>query len=221
MKTKKELLAYLLSFITEHKRQKMQQVLSERTRHVTVVLEDIFQPHNASAVLRSCDLFGIQNVHIVENKYRFRSVPTVSLGSSKWLDVYKYNTVTGCIQTLKKNGYTIIATTPQKDASVLSDISISEKTALLFGTEKDGLTQEAMDLADGFVKIPMFGFTESFNISVSVALCLYQVSHTLRASTVNWRLSETEKEEILFSWVRRILKSAAVLEHNFYTSEKK
>ncbi len=215
MNRQKELLNYLLSFVTENKRQKMQQVLSDRTRYVTIVLEDVFQPHNASAALRSCDLFGVQDVHIVESNYNFKSVSAVSMGSAKWLDLHRYDSINACVKTLKNNGYKIIATTPHTDACHLPDLSLNQKIALLFGTEKDGLTKEAMNLADGFVKIPMFGFTESFNISVSVALCLYHVSHTLRASDIDWHLSEQETQEIMLSWVRRILESADVLEREF------
>ena len=216
----KELLTYLLEFVTENKRQKMQEVLSQRTRHVTIALEDIYQPHNASAALRSCDLFGIQDVHLVENKYDFKAVSAISMGSAKWLDLYKYNSISSCVSTLKEKGYKVIATTPHTDACYLPDLKLGQKTALLFGTEKDGLTKEAMDLSDGFVKIPMFGFTESFNISVSVALCLYHVAHTLRSSDIEWQLSQQETQEIMLTWVRRVLKSSDVLEREFYKRGK-
>src|SRR5690606_12525524 len=143
-------------------------------------LENLFQPHNASAVLRSCDGFGIQDIHIIENYNKYKPNREIDMGSSKWLNTIKYkekeNNTVECIRHLKSKGYKIVATTPHENDCLIDDLPLDQPTALLFGTELTGLTKEALNEADAFVKIPMFGFTESFNISVSVALALYSVT---------------------------------------------
>ncbi len=204
---KQQLIASLSEYVTPARLQRMVTVLKKRTRHLCVVMEDIYQSHNASAVLRSCDCFGIQDVHIIENKNKYQVNPDVALGASKWLSLHKYNTLEdnteNCIRQLKEKGYRIVATTPHQDDCLLEELPVKEKTALLFGTELKGLTQKAIDMADGFVKIPMAGFTESFNISVCAALCLYHLSPKVRNTTSNWKLSEEEKADIMLAWLQQ------------------
>lgn len=222
---KKKLLEHLYSFISANKKQKIEKVLTQRTRHITVVLENIYQPHNASAVIRSCDCFGIQDLHIIENTNKYEVNPDVALGSSKWVDLIKYNkkgvnNTVDCINDLKSKGYKIVATTPHKDDVDLPDYPIDEKTALLFGTELDGLSSTAMDMADAYIKIPMVGFTESFNISVSAALCLYQMTLKLKQSKVNWELTSAERQDIMLEWARRIVKRSSAIEDEFLRKAK-
>lgn len=197
----------------------MKEVLNNRTRHLTVVLEDIYQPHNASAVVRTCDCFGIQEIHIIENRNKYRVNPDVALGSSQWVDLIKYNSseknTEECITSLKKKGYRIVATTPHKNDINLEDYNPQQKTALMFGTEADGLSTTALEMADDFVKIPMYGFTESFNISVTAGICLHHLSMKLRQSEIMWKLSEEEKEEIMLQWVREVVKKSDLLEKEF------
>ena len=194
---KKLLLSYLQEFITPNKKNKFEELILHRTRHLTIVLEDIYQPHNASAVLRSCDCFGIQDVHIIENMNKYEVNPDVALGSSKWLNLIKYNekenNTESCLKKLKSEGYRVIATTPHENDFIPETLPLGEKTALVFGTELAGLSQVAIDLADGFVRIPMYGFTESFNISVSAALLLFALTERMRKSDINWALTEAEK----------------------------
>ena len=154
-------------------------VLENRTRYVTVVLEDLFQEHNASAALRTCDIFGVQDVHVVQAQYKFKAVDTISMGASKWVDATSYSSVTDAISELKSQGYRIVATSPHLQSYALPDLPLDQKTALIFGSEQTGLSQAALAQADMYVKIPMFGFVESFNVSVSVALCLYDVYDAL------------------------------------------
>jgi len=186
---KQEFYAYLSQFITENKRQKFEEVLQNRTRFITVVLEDIFQPHNASAVLRSCDSFGIQDVHIIENENTYELNPDVEVGSAKWLTLKKYNhkesNTLDCMQHLKSQGYKIIATSPRKNDCSLHELKLDGKIALMFGKEKEGLSETALQNADGFMKIPMYGFVESLNISVSAAISLQHLSRQLRLSKLN------------------------------------
>lgn len=213
------LYTYLASFISENKRGLFEQIIKERTRHITVVVEDIFQPHNASAVLRSCDCFGVQDVHIIENYNEYNVNPDVALGASKWLNIHKYNTLKNntadCFEQLKSMGYKVFATSPHKGGFTPDDIPIDQPVALAFGTEKEGLSDIALSNADGYLQIPMYGFTESFNISVSAALVLYRIMTRLRASDHAWKLSEKEIMEVKLDWVRKVLKRADLLEADY------
>jgi tRNA (guanosine-2'-O-)-methyltransferase len=216
---RKKLLVFFQAFITENKKKKFDEKIQYRTRHLTIVLEDIFQPHNASAVLRSCDCFGIQDVHIIENRYKYEVNPDVALGSAKWLTLYKYigkqfNTI-ACLESLKEQGYRIVATTPHKDDFLPETLPLDQKIALVFGTELEGLTGKAIGMADAFLRIPMYGFTESLNISVSAALLLYTLSERLRKSEIIWQLGDEEKLEIILTWSRNVLKKPATLEREF------
>ncbi|GAB4311345.1 MAG: RNA methyltransferase [Bacteroidales bacterium] len=198
---------------------RFEEVLSMRTRHISVVLEDIFQPHNASAVLRSCDCFGVQDVHIIENRNRYEVNPDVALGSSKWLTLHRYNAsednTLEAYSHLRAKGFKIVATTPHDGAVSLPELDITGKTALVFGTELTGLTKTAIDQADDWMTIPMFGFTESFNISVSVAITLYELVMRLRKSETAWELTPEEKEEILLEWMKNTIKQPEKLIRQF------
>ncbi len=217
--TKKELLNHLLPFISENKASLFNRIIQDRTRYITVVLEDIFQPHNASAVLRTCDCFGVQDVHIIENKNTYEVNPDVALGSSKWLNLIKHNNkknnTLAAYKALKKEGYRIVATTPHKNDFMLDELELEKKTAFIFGTELNGLSQEAIDQADAYVKIPMYGFTESFNISVSTSLILHHTIEKLRKSEINWRLSDEEIIDIKLNWVQNVIKRSDLIVENF------
>jgi tRNA (guanosine-2'-O-)-methyltransferase len=207
-----KVLGHLFSFLSDHKKQKMEQVLDWRTRHVTVVLEDMFQPHNASAVLRSCDILGVQDLHVVESRNPFVLMSGVAMGASKWLDMHRYKEIQTCIQKLKWDGYRIVATVPGDNATPLPDLDISTKLALFFGSEYSGLSQVMIDEADERLVIPMFGFTESFNVSVSVAICLQNIMARLHDSQIKWRLTESERQHLLLQWVRKAVRNAQALE---------
>lgn len=216
---KQLLLNHLMEFVTERRKARFEDIIRHRTRYLTIVLEDIFQPHNASAVLRSCDCFGIQDVHIIENSNKYEVNPDVALGSSKWLTLHKHNqfenNTRNCLESLRYRGYRIVATTPHRDGCMIDELPLDQKTALVFGTELEGLTPLALEMSDAFVKIPMYGFTESFNISVSAALCLYHLSEKLRKSSIGWQLSEDEALEIMLSWARKTIRNADLIEKRF------
>ncbi|MCK5198001.1 MAG: RNA methyltransferase [Spirochaetales bacterium] len=212
--TKEELerrISYYSELITAERLQKMNTVLRNRTRYISVALENIFQPHNASAVLRSCDAFGIQDVHIIENSNRFSSNSAVDMGTSQWLTLQRYrkekNNTIHAIEALKDQGYRVVATSPHADDIDLEEFDLTRgKAVFLFGTELDGLTPEAMEAADEYVKIPMFGFVESFNISVCVALTLHRLVQSLHESGLNWHLSEHEQMTLLHEWLRNSIR---------------
>lgn len=218
----KAFLARLLSFVSANKQAIFQEVITNRTNHFTVVLEDIFQPHNASAILRSCDVFGVQNVHIIENKNEYNINPKVVMGASKWLDIHhhneKQNNTQDCINQLRKDGYKIYATSPHAKSYLIENVPIEEKFALFFGTEKDGLSDLVLEQADEHVKIPMFGFTESLNISVSGAISMYEISKRLHSSTINWQLTDDEKTALLIEWAKKVVKTSDKIETDFYAN---
>lgn len=223
----KDLLEYLSKFVTPERLTLFNNILDERTNYITVVLEDIYQSQNASAVLRTCDCFGVQNVHVIENRNTFDVNKEVALGSSKWLTIQKYNEAENnsyqAIQTLKNKGYRIVATTPHRNDQTLNDFDLLKgKAALVFGSELPGVSDVIINEADEFLKIPMYGFTESFNISVSAALVLHHLSNKLRESTkLNWRLTETEKNEIKLQWIKNTIKRSNLLEERFLKEQIK
>jgi tRNA (guanosine-2'-O-)-methyltransferase len=216
---------YLTRFITENKKGKIEEIVKWRTRYLTVVLEDIYQPHNASAVLRTCECLGIQDVHIIENRNKYTVNPDVVMGSTKWMNLYKYhgkeNNTPDALNTLKKQGYRIVATTPHKNDCVITDLDLSKgKIALVMGTEIDGITDDVFAMADEFVKIPMFGFTESFNISVTAAMCLHTLSNKLRGSGLAWQLPEEDQRTLKVEWVKNILTKPELIEEEFWKQLK-
>jgi len=219
MPKNKALLNYLLEFISEHRKELFDSIICERTKHLTVVLEDIFQPQNASAVLRSCDVFGIQDVHIIENENEYNVNPRVVHGASKWINLHKYNQTQNntldCINQLKNKGYKVYGTTPHTNDCLIEDLPIDNKIALMFGTEMTGLSDIAMKNVDGFVKIPMYGFTESLNISVSASICLYEISKRLKQSSINWQLTDNEQTEQLIDWSMKTIKSSELIVKEF------
>ena len=215
------MLAFLTQFITDERRRRFEEILDYRTRHVTVVLEDIFQPHNASAVLRSCELRGIQDVHIVENMNHYDVNPEVVMGSTKWLNLYHYESkefnTPEAYGKLHERGYRIVATCPHRDDFTPDTLPLDQPVALVFGTEKLGLSDYAVENADMHVRIPMFGFTESYNISVSVALLLYSLTNRLHESPdIPWHLTEEERNALRLLWTRRSLSRIRQYERKFY-----
>ena len=189
-----------------HKRQLFDKLVLNRTRHICVVLEDIFQPHNASAVLRSCDCFGVQDVHVVENHNKYAPNSDVTMGSDKWVDFYKHPDILQTYDQLRQKGYRIIATLPHENDTLITQLDISQPTALVFGTELTGLSQEAIDHADSYVKVPMYGFTESFNISVCAALSLFYLTERMRANpSIQWQLSPLEQITLKLYWSMQVI----------------
>ncbi len=201
-----DLLTYLEDFLTEGRKQRFLEVLQNRTKYITVAIEDVFQLHNTSAVIRSCDAFGIQEVHVVEDRFGQRLDKNIAMGAEQWVDVNRYGTTSDCITTLKDRGYQIIATTPHNDSGMLSEFKLHTKTALFFGTEKEGLSEEVMQKADGYLKIPMVGFSESLNISVSAAIIIQHLTQKLRVSNVSWQLSDIEILEKRLDWTKKSIK---------------
>lgn len=199
-------LTYLETFITESRKEGFKRVLANRTKHFTVVCEDVYQLHNTSAVMRSCEVFGIQELNVVEYRFGKKIDKEIALGAEKWVDIHRYSNNQNCIDNLKSRGYQIIATTPHENDCMLEDFDIAKPSAIFFGTERHGLSQEVIDQADGYLKIPMVGFTESLNISVSAAIILQNISTRLRHSDIHWQLTEAELLEKRIDWTRKSIK---------------
>jgi tRNA (guanosine-2'-O-)-methyltransferase len=214
-----QLLEHLQSFLTDNRKKLFEEVLSKRTRHFTVVTEDVYQLHNTSAVMRSCDVFGIQDLHVVEEKLGKRIDREIAMGAQKWVNLKRYNSITNCMESLKSDGYQIIATTPHNESTYLHDFDVTKKAAFFFGKEREGLSDTVLNAADGFLKIPMYGFTESLNISVSAAIILQSVVTKLKQTSINWRLSEAEKQEITLDWTKRTLKSSEEIIARYYNKK--
>jgi tRNA (guanosine-2'-O-)-methyltransferase len=199
-------LTYLEGFITENRRDKFLDILSRRSKHFTVAVQDLFQLHNTSAVLRTCEVFGVQELNVIEERYGKTIDKEIAMGAQKWVDVNRFDSTTACIATLKQQGYRIIATSPHEDSCLLEDFDITQPFALFFGTEISGLSEEVLNRADGYLKIPMLGFTESLNISSSAAIIIQNLSSRLRNSGISWQLSTDEVLEKRIDWAEKTIK---------------
>jgi tRNA (guanosine-2'-O-)-methyltransferase len=214
------LIQYLSRFATENRLNLIERNLSNRTRYLTVVLEDFFQTQNASAVLRTCDCFGIQDVHVIENRNRFLVNRDIALGATQWLNLRKYNgkadNTPDALHHLKQQGYRIIATSPYVNDSELGSLNLNHgKAALVFGTERTGISKAVEQMADEFVKVPMYGFSDSLNVSVSAAIILSRLVEKLREGDVGWRLSDEEKSDLRLKWLKNSLKRVDLLIERF------
>ena len=211
----KALINHLPAFVTEERLQRFEEVISNRTNHMCVVLEDVYQAHNASAVVRSADCFGVQQVHFIENRNRYKISGDVALGASQWVNIERHKDTREALTMLKKRGYKIVATSPHKNDKSIYDFDITQKFALVFGTEKEGITSDVEEMADEFVKIPMMGFTESFNISVCAALCMHELTRKIRQEISEPGLSAPEKERVYLEWLLKTIKRSDLIVSDF------
>jgi len=214
------LLEYLKEFILPERWELLQSRVSERTRHITVALEDIYQPQNASAILRSADCFGIQDVHIIENRNKYEINPKVEKGSHKWLTLHRYREKEQdnsplCVDSLLKSGYSLIATSPHIKSMDLDSLPLDKPIVIFLGTEMKGLREDTMSRCHHTLRIPMYGFTESLNLSVSAGIIMNRLRSRLEASDMKFKLPMDQQEEVLLDWLRKSLKKAPLLEARF------
>jgi tRNA (guanosine-2'-O-)-methyltransferase len=214
-------LNFLENILTDNRKERFLNVLKNRTNHFTVAVEDVYQLHNTSAVMRSCEVFGIQELNVIEQRFGKRIDKQIALGAQKWVDITTFDTATNCIKTLRSKGYQIIATTPHEKDCLLENFDISKPSALFFGTEKEGLSEEIMQQADGFLKIPMVGFTESLNISVSAAIIIQNLTNRLRNSAIPWQLTEDEILEKRLTWAKNSIKDIKRIEKRYFEENPK
>ncbi len=214
-----QLLKYLESYLTEKRLNRFNEVISQRTKHFTVATEDVYHLHNTSAVMRSCDVFGVQELSIIEEQGGKRIDREIALGAQKWVDLNRFDTALECIQDMKSKGYQIVATTPHTDDCLLQDFDVTKKSCFIFGRETEGLTQDVLDNADCYLKIPMVGFTESLNVSVSAAIILQSVMSRLKQTDVKWQLTEEEKNSKKLDWIKKTIHSYDKIVARFYNSK--
>lgn len=192
----------------------MDAVLGGRTRHVCVVLEDLHHAHNASACLRTCESLGVQDVHVIEGRHTWRPEAEVDQGASKWLTLRRHLAEPAAwLPELKAAGYQIIGTVVEGECvpggrlpSTPDTLDLSSPVALVFGTEATGIAPPTLAACDRHLHLPMHGFTQSYNISVALALIVSGVVSRLRSLPVAWRLSEEERDLLRLGWCRQLLK---------------
>jgi tRNA (guanosine-2'-O-)-methyltransferase len=205
-----DFLNFVRQFLTPERRQRFAEVLEMRTRRITVVLENLFQTHNASACLRSCDAFGVQDIHIVENTYEYDTNEEIDMGASRWLTLHRYpegeDAADDCLSALKETGYRIVATSLHHEAHTPESLPLDEPVAIVFGGERPGISETVIEMADEFLKIPMAGFVQSLNVSVATAVILQRLADRLRTERDDWRLSDEEKESLINDWTVKSVK---------------
>lgn len=219
-----DLIEYLEQFAHENRVELFKNNIEERTNFITLVLEDIYHAQNASAAIRTCDCFGVQTMHVIENRNEFNLHTGITLGSANWVDLERYNqeehNTKTALQHLKKQGYKIVATTPLPDTKSLYDLELDKPIALVLGNEHNGISEAVKEEADEFITIPMHGFTESFNISVSAAICLSELTTKIRKSDIDWKLTEDEKQRILLKWLKNSIKKGEEIAKEFERKKK-
>ena len=214
------LISYLSGFAKPERLDVLQRILDQRTRFLTVVLEDIYYSQNASAVLRTCECLGIQDLHIIENNHDYDLNPAVVRGASKWINVLRYNSKkadnTGtCMEKLKQQGYKIVAMALDQKSIDLENLPIDQKLALCFGTEETGLSKRLIELSDYCVRIPMQGFTQSYNLSVSAGISLYSLAGRIRKSETKWQLAANDRSSLYIKWLVKSIPEGKKLMNRF------
>ncbi len=225
MKSVEEQVTYLRNFVTDEKNSLFDRLIRQRTDYVTIVMEDLYQSHNQSAIMRSADCYGIQDIHLIENKNIYNETSTVSRGAREWLSLHRYNSdadnTAEAIRQLRDGGYRIIATMPHTDDRLIEDIDLEKgKMAFFFGTELTGISEQVIGEADEFAKVPMYGFTESLNVSVCAAIVMYNIVQRLRQSTIDWHLPEKKQAKVLLDWYKNTIKAADEILERFIGNEK-
>ncbi|XOV68243.1 MAG: TrmH family RNA methyltransferase [Fluviicola sp.] len=215
MTVDEKVLAAFYDIISESKQEIYDRIAADRTRHIVVVMENIRKDHNASAVMRTCDCFGIQDLHTIEKDVTYVVQREIAKGASTWIDLHSHsigeNPGLECIDGLKKQGYQIICTSPHTEQT-LEDIDLQQPSALVFGTEIHGISRDILDVADQTIRLPMYGFTESFNVSVSAALSLHSLRNRLEKSNINWRLSHEDQIKLKIQWCTKIIRDGEAVE---------
>lgn len=211
-----KVLAQFYEMINESKQTMFDSIAAERTRHITVVMENVRKDHNASAVLRTCDCFGIQDLHAIEKGKDYTIQREIARGAGNWVDLHSHTTgdhpEMECIQELKAKGYKIVATSPHAERTIF-DLDLAQPMALVFGTERRGISETIQNECDELIKIPMYGFTESFNVSVSVAIILNTLRNRLMNSDLEWKLSPEEQTKLKISWCSKYVNEGVRVEH--------
>jgi tRNA (guanosine-2'-O-)-methyltransferase len=208
----RERIDYLSSFMLEERFATLSRALSMRTDYITVLTENMFHEHNASAIVRHCEAFGVQNIHTVENLCPFSPTQNIVLGTDKWIEIHRHTSTAEALASLRKEGYRIVATTPHHKSCTPESFDVTKgKFALVFGTEKTGVTDEVLAEADEFLQIPMCGMVDSLNVSASAAILIYMLSERMRRECEGWQLDEGRHTRTLYDWCRYAVRDSEYL----------
>ncbi len=200
---------YLSEFMTPERAAVLRRTLGNRTRWMGVCMENTFHPQNASALVRNCEAFGIQDIHTIQTTCKFSPNVRIVRGTDKWIDLHRHQSTGDALEYLRGRGYRIVATTPREGGATPESFDVARSPfVLVFGTEHEGISAQAASEADESITIPMCGMVESLNVSASAAILLYNLSSRLRASAAPWRLDDDQSAEILFRWMMETLKDA-------------
>lgn len=224
MEDQQGLIDYLLQFLNENRRELLFRDINLRSKHLTLVLEDFYHPHNISATIRTADSFGLSDIHVIENKIRYENNPNINKGSDKWVTLNRYKegvfNSPACIEKLKAEGYRIVATSPHQGSVTIRELDITVKTAIVMGAESYGVSDYVRENADAFLKIEMPGFTESLNVSVAAGIILETLTHRIRSGTVSWGLTPEEKQEVLLLKLSRLITDSHLLKRIFFENQE-
>lgn len=190
----------LRGIVLERRIERMDEILDLRTRRLAVLFEDVYHPHNASAVIRSTECFGVQDIHVVEDSYHFRPSKDVVRGAGRWVSLHRHARLADALARVKADGYRVAATSVHPGSIELDEVPVDEPLVLVFGTEEVGLSEDAWQAADLPIHVPMQGFTESLNVSVTAALCLRALTQRIRQRD-DWRLTPAERAELRLTWL--------------------
>ncbi len=189
--------------LTPERRQRMLDVLRQRTRHIVVGMEAVDDGHNQAAILRSADAFGVQEIAVVTGRGGFEPSERVTQGTHKWLTIHRYEDIRQAIESLRGRGYRIWASRLDKRAVPLPEVDVSRPAAFFFGNEHEGLSEEAVALADETFVIPMVGFAQSLNVSVAAAITLFHTTQRARHELgASYFLTREEQSQLLRHWLR-------------------
>lgn len=201
--------ALLRGFMTDERYDTLLRALDRRTRYMTILTENTFHPQNASALVRHCEAFGLQELHTVETLCKFNPNLNIVRGTDKWIDLRRHRSTAEALASLKAEGYRIVATTPHRESCTPETFDVTRGPfCLVFGTEKQGITDEVIAAADEFLKIPMCGMVESLNVSASAAILIYMLSSRVRTQVADWALPADERTPILHRWVMQSVRDA-------------
>ncbi|MBW8361188.1 MAG: RNA methyltransferase [Kaistella sp.] len=203
----KQTFEYLKQFLSDERLRKIEHYAQESSDFVLPVMEDIFQFRNAAAIVRSVEACGFHKIVAMESENIFNPNLRVTKGAETWVEVEKMPHNLDSLQEIKNRGYKILAVSPEKNVVMLPDYDLKEPVALVFGTEKEGVTEEILDFADETLAIPMYGFTKSFNVSVAAAICFYEMKQKLIKSGFDYKLSEEKLWEMKVRWTVNSIQS--------------
>ncbi len=209
----------LRNLITPHKRDLIQQVLEKRSDYITFAFEQFYHEHNIHAAMRSIEGFGFQTVHIIDNSKKNEIDLTITKGADYWLTVHRYaydqaspvRNTQDCFAALKQAGYLVVGAAPESGVAI-SDLPIDQKIALVFGNERIGLSAYAREQLDATVTIPMYGFTESFNVSAAVTVAAYEMRKKLEESGIDAGLTQEHKDALEMEWLMRLVRGSEYIE---------